>query len=182
MKITIEELTEMVKRSVNKVLTEQQKINEPVQQKTKVTMSELKNVIMSAILESNIEEISHGLANAASTKARELQPDADVDPIGSVKRDAQHWNFGSYISPELKPSLDKLGLTKMGNSHGQTQLQFQDVGRGFAYRVVINKDSYNLTPSNVVEKLEPWEIKLLGTVVKKIQAQLSSIGNNTIEQ
>lgn len=143
-KLSRKELSEMVKRSINKVLKEQK-----------------------------LNEISHGLANRAATKAFKTSDEIGYrDELAMGKRWKQATVFSDYISPEIKPYIDKLGIRNISNSHGTTVLYFPTTEEYQEFKLTITQDSYKTDQSGVLQKLPENKVRLLLTLIKKIQSQL----------
>ena len=93
-----------------------------------------------------VNEISHGLANKAATKAFDTRKDGDGDPLYTNKRLNQGNKFGNYISPELKPYLDKLGIKKISNGYGETTIYFDSPEYERNFSIWISKSKYQDIP------------------------------------
>lgn len=146
--------------------------------KTKVLLkeSQLKGLIERA-LNKNLNEISHGLANKAATKAWNGATRDDEDPLNAAKRRGQEKVFANYQSPELKPYFEKLGITEVSNESGITYLHFGTYESENYFKVIIRKNEYSI-PKEKISLLDDSKQRLLSTLIKKIQVQLNNIQEN----
>jgi hypothetical protein len=128
------------------------------------------------VMETNVNEISTGLAQRAQSAAfatAEKRPEIS-DPIGRAKAYSQAQSFSDYVNPELRQFLETKRIKVVANQNGNGVILTVPSAVGTDYtQIEVARRYYEFVYGNE-NQLGGDMLRILPNIIKRIQADINT--------